>query len=422
MQAQLIVLTFSLLGAASCVLAVIRRGGASLLTGSLAAALLALLAHEVGNLAGTVCCLVVALAAAALALARVPWIRGAPLGPLVTLASMGVYLRCVPAGSGTLELLALLGLVLGLYLVTGRELLTRAPRLDAATVGVGILALGFVGGTGWIRVLDWGLDAALLALPLLAVGAAGAFRARGAERGDLVVALGAAAAVLVLTKSYAELCLLLAVIAALYVLDSPHRGHALLVVATGAAVVGLLGIDLMEYRFLNWLSAPRDVYGSGFDLNLFYEVLRRATPLGTGVPDVATLLTSDFPAIYTLGQAVSAFGVPGIALPILCVASVAATTVRALPALSPSERALAVALGAILAGCALGNLAYVFHVLPVPSLPFPFLSSSVTGLISLTVTCVALAEVVGMGALRSPEGAEARGLPAANIHSTRFFS
>ena len=103
-------------------------------------------------------------------------------------------------------------------------------------------------------------------------------------------------------------------------------------------------------------------------------------------------------------------------------ASVAATTVRALPALSPSERALAVALGAILAGCALGNLAYVFHVLPVPSLPFPFLSSSVTGLISLTVTCVALAEVVGMGALRSPEGAEARGLPAANIHSTRFFS
>ena len=106
----------------------------------------------------------------------------------------------------------------------------------------------------------------------------------------------------------------------------------------------------------------------------------------------------------------------------LTVASVAATTVRALPVLDPSEQALAVALGTILVGCALGNLAYVFHVLPVPSFPFPFLSSSATGLISLTVTCVALAEVVGIGALRSLEGAKAHGLPAANIHSTRFFS
>lgn len=405
MPRQPIVLLFALFGAVSCALADVRRGRSSLLAAGLSAGCLAALAFRTGSSVGTVACSFVLLASLITVVAAGPWLDAAPLGPLAALAAMGLYLRGATALGSTGELLALVGLAVGALCLADRE--PDDGQVGAAALGLGLLALGLAGGTGRIPFWRWSFDPASLALPALAAGVAGAFSTRGGERRDLAAALAVAAALLASSGSLAELLLLFCVVAALCVLAAPRRLRAGLGVVGAASALALLALALFPDRIINWIEAPSDVYGAGFDLSVLGDVLRDARPLGDGLPDAATLATLDFSALYTLGQAVSAFGWAGLVLPALVVASVVAASLRALPSLGPAERNLALALLATFAASAAGNALYVFHLVPVPAIPFPLLSSSASATISFVLAGVELSRVVGSGACRGVQGATA---------------
>lgn len=405
MPRQPIVLLFALFGAVSCALADVRRGRSSLLAAGLSAGCLAALAFRTGSPVGTVACSVVLLASLVAVVAAGPWLDAAPLGPLAALAAMGLYLRGTTALGGTGELLVLVGAAVAALCLADRE--PDDGQVGATTLGLGLLALGLASGTGRIPFWRWGFDPAALALPALAAGVAGFFSSRGGERRDLAAALAVAVALLASSGSLAELLLLFFVTAVLYVLNAPRRTRAALGALGATLALVLLALTMFPDRIIDWLEAPSDVYGAGFDLSVLSDVLRGARPLGDGVPDVATLATPDFSTLYTLGQAVSAFGWAGLALPALVVASVIAAFLRALPSLGPAERNLALALLATFAASAAGNALYVFHLAPVPAIPFPLLSSSASATISFVLAGVELSRVVGSGACREVQGAAA---------------
>lgn len=399
MPCQAIVCLFVLLGLASCVLAAVRRGRASLLAAGLSAACLAALAFMTNSTVGMIACYAVFLSAPITAVAAGPWLDAAPLGPLATLAAMGLYLRGASTLGSTGELLLLAAAALAALRLADRE--PDDAQLGATALGLGLLAVGLAAGTGRIRFWQWNFDAATLALPALAAGVAGAFSSRGGERRDITAALAVAAALLAVSGSLAELLLLLLVVAALHVFNAPRRSRAVLGVAEAAAVLVALVLALFPERLMGWLSAPEDVYGAGFDLNLFGEALRAARPLGSGVPDGATLITSDSSVLYTLGQAATAFGWAGLALPAIAVASVAVASLRALPSLSAAEKNLVLALLAVFVASAVGNVLYVFHLVPIPAIPFPLLSSSAPTTLSFALAGVELSRVVGSAACRA---------------------
>lgn len=396
METKLLVLTIALAGGASCVLALMRRGREALQAAGACAALLALLANVSGSLPGAVSCLVVAASAGIGATVAGPWARSAPLGPLVTLLSMGVYLNVACFERYAPPLLLFLGVSLALGDWLAGDLLVRESRVDAAIVGLGVLALGMQSShTGFIRVLDWSLNASVIALPLLAPMAADAVLAGAPRRRESAIVLGASAAAMLLMDSYAELCLLLAAVGAAYVFGARRRGIALVTVLACAAGVAILGISHLPLRFQDWLEAPQDIYGSGFDLNMFLKSLGRMMPLGVDASDTRILASSDFPRLYALGQSALTFGWAGLILPLACVASIAVAGLRALPALAPRERTLVISLGGLFAGCAIANLAYIFHVLPIPGLSFPLLYLSPTLVVGFLPTGLALCLAAG---------------------------
>ncbi len=395
MQPQIVVLVFVLFGVASCALAIGRSGRASLLLAAGGAAALAALGAGAGNPAGVLACAALAAGALGCALLAGPWLGASPLGPLATIASMGLYLQGASSGGAGGALLPLLAAAL-----FARPLFERALSRDAAQVGatalaLGILGLGLASGAGRVAFARWALDAPLLACPLLAASLAGAFSARGGERRDVVVALAAAGALLAGVASYAEACVLLAVAGALFVANAPSRPRALLGALVGTVAVALAGVNLAPLQFKGWLRAPTDVYGSGFDLHVFLGTLKDASPVGAGVVDPATMATADSARVYVLGQAVSAFGWAGLALPLVCVASVAIACLRALPALSPAEKNLGLALLGTFGAFAAGNVVYVFHLLPVPAMPFPLLSPDTSPMLTFVLLGVTLARVAG---------------------------
>lgn len=393
MPCQPVVLLFALLGTASCALAVARRGRASLLAAGLSAACLAALASQTENLVGMVACCAVLLAALVAVVVAGPWLDAAPLGPLATLASMGLYLRGISTPGSTGELLLLVAAALGALCAADRE--PDDAQVGATALGLGLLAFGLASETGRVGFWLWGFDAASLALPALAAGVAGAFSSEDEERIDVTVALSVAAVLLAVQGSLAELLVLLLVAASLHVLNAPRRARALLGVVAAAIALGLAALALFPGRVARWLAMPADVYGRGFDLNVFGETLRGAEALGDGVPDALVLLTSDSSALYTLGQAVSAFGWVGLALPVLCVVSVAVAGLRSLPSLDAARRNLVLALLAVFVGSAVGNVLYVFHLAPVPAIQFPLLSPRASAMLPLALAALELSRAMG---------------------------
>lgn len=402
MQLQIFVLVFALAGAASCVLAIGRSGRASLLLAAGGAAVLAALGASVGNPVGTGACASLAAGALGCALLARPWLGTSPLGPLVTLASMGLYLQNASSGGASGTLLPLLVAALLARPLFGRALARDAAQVSATALALGVLGLGLASGAGRDAFARWGLDAPLLACPLLAASLAGAFSAHGNERRDVIAALAIAGALLAGAASYAEVCVLLAVAGALFVANAPSRPRALLGAAAGVIAVVIMGVNLVPERFADWLRAPTDAYGSGFDLHVFLGTLGEALPLGTGVVSPATVATEDSVNVYVLGQAVSAFGWAGLALPIACAASVAIVCLRALPALAPAEKNLELALICTFCAFAAGNVAYVFHLLPVPAMPFPLLSPGTSPMLSFTLLGVTLAHAAGSAGTPRP--------------------
>lgn len=395
MQPQAIVLVFSLLGITSCALAVGRAGRASLLLASAASAVLAALGAESGNAAGMEACAVLAVGNLACSLIAGPWADASPLAPLTIITAMGLYLRGSSFAGVTEELLLLLGAALALSRIVSRELAGDAAQIGSTAIALGILALGLASKTGYTSLWLWGLDSSLLACPLLAAAISGLFSTRSDESRDVALSLCVGAALLVHFASTAELCVLLAVAGALHVMNSRRRRQALLDFSVGTAVVALLGVNLMDQRFSAWLRAPKDVYGVGFDLNVFIDTLNAAHLFGDGTADPITMLTTDSSSVYVLGQVVSAFGWAGLVLALLCVASVAIVSLRALPALAPAEKNLTLALLVTLGVFATGNVTYVFHLLPVPAMPFPLLSPGTSPMLTFALLGVTLSRLTG---------------------------
>ena len=395
MQPQMMVLAFVLTGAASCALAILNFERESLLLSASGSVILATLGAGVGNSTGSRACAIIAAGTLGCALFSGRRRGTSPLAPFAVIASMGLYLRGSSAAGATEKLLLLLGAALALNWIVRRKLAGDDAQIGSATMALGILALGLASEAGHTGPLRWWLDSSLLACPLLAAAIAGFFSARGDERRDVVTALCVAGALLARSASTAELCALLAVAGALHVMNSRRRGRALLDVFVGAAVVALLGINFMDRQFVTWLRAPKDVYGSGFDLHTFFGVLGDAQPLGVGVVSPAATLTADSSSAYVLGQATSAFGWAGIVLPLVCAASVAIVCLRALPALAPAERNLALALLATFGVFAVGNVTYAFHLLPVPAMPFPLLSPGTSPMLAFALLGTTLSRLVG---------------------------
>lgn len=397
MQPQVFILMFTLIGGVSCALAIARVGRASLLFAGGASCALVALGTVSGNPAGAVACSVVGAGALGCALLAGPWAEASPLGPLYVMASMGFYLR----GTTTMESAGGLLLVIGAALVLGqvvaRELEGDAAQVGATALALGALALGLASESGYVRFLSWDFDASLLACPLLAASLAGAFSTRGGERYDVAIALCVGISLVATTGSMGELCTVLSVAVVLFVANAPSRARELAIACGVVAAAALFLLGPGHARLLSWLRMPEDIYGSGFDLHVLSGILSEAPLFGTGVVSPSAQLTSDFSTTYVLGQAVSAFGLAGLALPLACVASVTFMGLRALPCLAPAERNLALALLGCFAALSLENVAYIFHLLPVPSTPFPLLSNGTSSMLACSLLGVTLSRTVGRG-------------------------
>lgn len=395
MEPQWIVLAFELLGGLSCAMAVVRSGRASLALAGGAAAALAALGADAGNPAGAIACGVLAAGALGCALVAGPWAEASPAGPLAVVASMGFYLRGASTVDSTDELLVLLVAALVASRIVGRRLSGDSAQVGATALALGVLALGLASKTGSITFWNWSFDPALLAYPLLAAAVAGVHSATGGELPPVLASLVVAELMLTFGGSMAEACGILAVTEALYVVNAPSRPRAVLEAVVEVVLVALVVLGSQGERLMAWLRAPADVYGSGFDLHVFLDALSEMEPVGTGAINPDTVITADSVSVYVLGQAASAFGWAGLALPLACVASAVVVSLDALPALAPTEKSLALALLACFATFALGNVVYVFHLLPIPAMVFPLLSPGASSMLAFVLAGEALSRVVG---------------------------
>lgn len=298
---------------------------------------------------------------------------------IVALGVLGICLggNAAEGNAGVQIALLAAALVLGEYLASSETAHDRS--LDSAVAALALLAAGLWDGTGLIRVGSLALNSAELACPLLAVTLAGVPTAMGKDRERLLYALSAAAVALVLMGSFAVLGVLVLVAATLFVLHAKHRVWAL-VATTACCLAWAAGTcSGAEPELTMWLNTPRDLYGSGWQLSLFLKTLAEATPLGAG--QVSTLAASIPDAsTYALARCVSAFGWVGLALVTVCTLSVIASGVRAVLSRTHAEKDQALAVTVCFASFALVNVAYVFHLVPVPTLPFPLLSADGIGL------------------------------------------
>ena len=68
---------------------------------------------------------------------------------------------------------------------------------------------------------------------------------------------------------------------------------------------------------------------------------------------------------------------------------------------SAAEKNLVLALLAVFVASAVGNVLYVFHLVPIPAIPFPLLSSSAPTTLSFALAGVELSRVVGSAICRA---------------------
>lgn len=388
MDVRTLVLAYAVAGIASCVLAVTRRARASLACASAGSACLGALGLAVAGWAGAAGCLALAVIVAIWLATDQRHGTGAPSGPLATLLATGLYL-CGAAGNGEGAVVALVCALAAWVL--GSHAAQLMDAYDMAVLSLALLALGLLDGSGVIHAGGMALDVASLACPPLAVTLARALGSHGERRRELPLALLSAVGALLCVEAYAELCALALAGVTFLVAGSARRGRAALCAGVLVALAWAVCLALSVPQLRGWLGAWDDPYGAGYQLALFREVLAEAAPLGTGDVSALALSIPRATDTYVLAQAASALGWVGIALPIVCAISAVAASLRSCAG-AHARRAMT-ALLATFALFAMVNVAYVFHLAPVPSLPFPLLSAGFGQLVSFAGAGGALARL-----------------------------
>lgn len=118
--------------------------------------------------------------------------------------------------------------------------------------------------------------------------------------------------------------------------------------------------------------------------------------------DTRILASADLPRLYALGQNALTFGWARFILPLACVVSIAVAGLRTPRPHPPAKGRSPSPPGMLFAECALANLAYIFHVLPVPGLMFPLLYPSSTLMAGFLPTGLALYLAVGSRRANKP--------------------
>lgn len=381
MDVRALVLACVVFGVASCALGVARRARASLACASGGAACLGAIAAATSGVIGALPCLALCCGGAVRLICdtRGSMSVGAAAGPLTSLSAIGLLLYGLSGESpaGLAVMAALLALALGALYGAGHE----AMALGATIIALALLAWGMLDGNGVVSICGTTFDVAPSVCLLVSVATACALSQGRVEPRPLRLGLGWALVALLQLETYTELAALVATCAVLLVMRARRRWLAALTALSALALCWACGLLLSGDALGRWLGAPSDPYGAGYQLRLFNAVLGDTGALGTGEISQLALSIPSGGSTYALAWCASALGWAGIALPPLCVASAVVASMRSLSAVAPAQRPVQAVLLATLALSALGNVLYVFHVVPVPALPFPLLSVDLGSLV-----------------------------------------
>lgn len=182
-------------------------------------------------------------------------------------------------------------------------------------------------------------------------------------------------AVLLAHGSYALLVLCVLVLGVVFCVSCKSLVHGLCTLFVAGLAICMLAMLLSGDRLKDWLDAFGDPVRSGYAFVSMADVASSAGLLeSAGLLDALRIPGSE--DVFSFAVIIVAVGWGGVLLADAAVASIAVVVLRSIDSrLMPCDRVLAYALLAVLLGCAAANLLYVFHVVPLYGVCFPFASA-----------------------------------------------